>query len=212
MRALRTTFTVALVALAALAAVACAPTPTPKPPSGSTTTTSTAPPTTVVPATPPPYQPIGNPPAIGTLKFFNAAGVQITGGNINDAPFAAYIQSSSPGRVGDTKATLFGYLPKAGVDWDGWSGDLLSASSAYPKLTAPAALASSPLPLVSLTAADGPIAQLAATYPHTEAPGNAYYGLYNLRVKTSGPGQAVGPTFAQADIKITGSTWTVVYP
>ena len=152
------------------------------------------------------------PPAIGTLKFFNAAGVQITAGNINDAPFAAYIQSSAPGRVGDTKATLFGYLPKAGIDWDGWSGDQLSASTVYPNLSAPAALASSSLPLVSLTAGDGPIAALQATYPHTEAPSNAYYGLYNLRVKTSGPGQAVGATFAQADIKITGSTWTVVYP
>ena len=209
MRALRTTFAATVLAAAVIAVVACAPKP-PVEGGGGTTTTSTT--TSTVPATPPPYQPIGNPPAIGTLKFFNAAGVQITGGSINDAPFAAYVQSSAPGRVGDTKATLFGYLPKAGIDWDGWSGDQLSASTVYPSLSAPAALASSSLPLVSLTAGDGPIAALQATYPHTEAPSNAYYGLYNLRVKTSGPGQAVGPTFAQADIKITGSTWTVVYP
>ncbi len=204
MRKLRTTFSAAVVlAVATIAVVACAPTP--KPPTSTTTTTT-------VPATPPPYQPIGNPPAIGTLKFFNAAGTQITSGNITDAPFATYVQSSVAGRPGDTKATLFAYLPKAGIDWDGWTGDQLSASTNYPNATAPGALASSPLPLVKLTAGDGTIGAFQAAFPHTEAPANAYYGLYHLRVKTSGPGQPIGATFAQADIKITGSTWTVVYP
>src|SRR6478609_2205718 len=146
MRSLRTTFAATVLAAAVIAVVACAPKP-PVDGGGGTTTTSTT--TSTVPATPPPYQPIGNPPAIGTLKFFNAAGVQITGGNINDAPFATYVQSSVPGRVGDTKATLFGYLPKNGIQWNGWTGEALTASPNYPNLAAPSALASSPLPLVT---------------------------------------------------------------
>ena len=146
MRSLRTTFAATVLAAAVITVVACAPKP-PVDGGGGTTTTSTT--TSTVPATPPPYQPIPNPPAIGTLKFFNAAGVQITGGNINDAPFATYVQSSAPGRVGDTKATLFGYLPKNGVHWNGWTGEQLTASTELPEPPAPSALASSPLPLVT---------------------------------------------------------------
>ena len=208
MRSLRTAFTAtAVLAVAAFAVVACAPPPSGGGGGGTSTTT-----TTTVPQTPPPYQPLGNPPAIGTLKFFNAAGTQITSGNINDAPFAAYVQSSVAGRAGDNKATLFAYLPKAGIDWDGWSGEQLSSSTVYPNGSAPGALASSSLPLVSLTAGDSSIASFQAAYPHTVATSSPYYGLYHLRLKTSGPGQPPGATFAQADIKITGTTWTVVYP
>jgi len=35
-----------------------------------------------------------------TLSFYNAAGQKITGGNVGDAPFAAYVQSSVPARAG----------------------------------------------------------------------------------------------------------------
>ncbi len=137
MRPLRTTLAVTALALAAVAVAACAPTPS----GGGHAATTVAPTTTAVAPTPPPYEPLPNPPAIGRLKFFNAAGVQITGGNISDAPFAAYVQSSVAGRAGDTKATLYGYLPKSGVPYDGWSGELLTASPNYPNASAPSALA-----------------------------------------------------------------------
>ena len=138
MRALRTTFAATVLAAAAVAVVACAPTP----PVEAAEAVAPRPPRR--PRRPRwcrrrhrRTSPSANPPAIGTLKFFNAAGVQITGGNINDAPFAAYIQSSAPGRVGDTKATLFGYLPKAGIDWDGWSGDQLTRIDRLPERSRP---------------------------------------------------------------------------
>src|SRR6478609_1772735 len=62
-------------------------------------------------ASAPPFEP--DPSSLGGLRFFSAAGTEITSGNIDDAPFAAYVQTSGGGRPGDTKATLFGYLPRS---------------------------------------------------------------------------------------------------
>src|SRR6478735_5069479 len=125
--------------------------------------------------TAPPFEPLPNPPAVGTLKFFNAAGTQITSGSVNDAPFAAYIQSSVAGRSGDTKATLYGYLPKSGVPYDAWSGLQLTASPSYPIASAPGPLGSSALPLVSVTSGDSTLSSLAGTFPNTAT--DAYQGL-----------------------------------
>src|SRR6476659_3514098 len=108
----------------------------------------------------PPYAPDSN--SLGGLRFFNAAGAEITSGNVADAPLAAYIQTSDVGRPGDTKATLHGYLPKNGVDASGWSGEPLTASTIYPSAAAPGPLKDSPLPLVSLVAGDGTLLQLQA--------------------------------------------------
>ena len=156
----------------------------------------------------PPWEP--DPSSIGGLTFYDAAGNQITGGNVADAPFASYALASAPGRAGDNKATLFGYLPKNGVAIGAWTGEALSGSPTYPNASAPAPLNSSALPLVSLTGGDETIAQLAGDLPNTAT--DAYQGLYQLRVKTSGPGQPAGSTYDSADILISGSTWTVVYP
>jgi hypothetical protein len=155
----------------------------------------------------PPYEP--DPGSIGALTLYNASGSVVTGGNINDAPFAAYVQAGTPGRVGDTKATLFGYLPKSGVPTGAFSGEQLTASTTYPNASAPAALKASPLPLVSLTSADETVATLISDFPNTAT--DAYQGLYQLRLKTSGVGQAAGVAYDSADIQVTGSTWTLVY-
>jgi hypothetical protein len=156
----------------------------------------------------PPWEP--DPSSIGGLTFYDAAGNQITGGNITDAPFAAYVLAGTAGRAGDNKATLFGYLPKNGVAIGAWTGEAVSGSASYPNAAAPAPLNTSALPLVSLTAGDETIAILAGDLPNTAT--DAYQGLYQLRLKTSGPGQPAGTTYDSADILITGSTWSVVYP
>jgi hypothetical protein len=156
----------------------------------------------------PPYEPDAS--SIGSLAFFNAAGNVITSGNISDVPFASYVQASHAGRAGDNKATLFGYLPKNGVPIGSWTGEAISGSPTYPDPTAPAPLNTSPLPLVSLGSGDETIAILAGNLPNTAT--DAYQGLYQLRLKTSGPGQPAGTTYDSADIQITGSTWTQVYP
>jgi len=159
-------------------------------------------------ATAPPWEP--DPTSSGGLSFYNAAGVQITGGNITDAPFAAYVQASAPDRAGDTKATLFGYLPKNGVAIGAWSGEAMTASTNYPNATAPGALATSTLPVVTLGGSDETVAVLAGDLPNTAT--DSYQGLYQLRLKTSAAGVPAGTAYNSADILITGSTWTQVYP
>jgi hypothetical protein len=156
----------------------------------------------------PPWEPDAS--AIGGLTFYDASGQQISGGNINDAPFAAYVSAGAAGRAGDTKATLFGYLPKNGVAIGAWTGEAISGSPAYPNASAPAPLNGSSLPLVTLGSGDETIAQLAGDLPNTAS--DAYAGLYQLRLKTSGPGQAAGSTYDAADILISGNSWSVVYP
>jgi hypothetical protein len=159
-------------------------------------------------ATTPPYEP--DPHAEGTLTFFDASGNVVTSGHIDDRPFATYVQASHAGRAGDNKATLFGYLPKSGQDPGAFAGETMSASSVYPNSSAPGALGSSPLPLVKLTANDLNLADLQADFPNTAT--DAYKGLYQLRVKTSGEGQPPGDTYSASDVFIDGDTWTQVYP
>jgi Bacterial Ig-like domain (group 3) len=156
----------------------------------------------------PPWEP--DPSSIGSLTFYDAAGNQITGGSISDAPFASYVLAGGAGRAGDNKATVFGYLPKNGVAIGAWTGEALSGSTTYPNAAAPAPLGTSSLPLVSLTSGDLTIGGLAGDLPNTAT--DAYQGLYQLRVKTSGPGQPAGSTYDSADILISGTTWSVVYP
>jgi Bacterial Ig-like domain (group 3)/WxL domain surface cell wall-binding len=156
----------------------------------------------------PPWEPDAS--SIGGLTFYDAAGNQITGGNVNDAPFATYVLAGTAGRAGDNKATLFGYLPKNGVAIGAWTGEAISGSTTYPNASAPAPLGSSALPLVTQTSGDETIAQLAGDLPNTAT--DTYQGLYQLRLKTSGPNLPVGATYDSADILISGSTWSVVYP
>jgi len=155
----------------------------------------------------PPYEP--DPTSIGSLTFFDASGAVITGGNINDAPFATYVQASANGRVLDTKATLFGYLPKNGVAIGAWSGEQLSTSSSYGPVAGAPVSVSATKPVVKLTSGDLTIATLAGDFPNTAS--DAYQGLYQLRLKTSGTGSPAGASYDSADILITGSTWSVVY-
>jgi Bacterial Ig-like domain (group 3) len=156
----------------------------------------------------PPYEP--DPGSIGSIAFYNAAGAVVTSGSVNDTPFASYVLASHAGRAGDTKATVFGYLPKNGVPSGSWAGESLTASTTYPNAAAPAPLNTSALPLASLTATDSTLAQLVEDFPNTAV--DAYQGLYQIRLKTSGTGQPPDATYDSADIFISGTTWTQVYP
>ena len=79
----------------------------------------------------PPWEP--DPGSVGGLVFYNAAGTQITGGNVTDAPIAAYVEGTSTVRSGDTVATLYGYLPISGEPTSEWSG--LSSAGPRPSRT-----------------------------------------------------------------------------
>jgi hypothetical protein len=148
--------------------------------------------------------------SIATLALYDATGAQITGGTITDTPFASYAVSSATLRGGgDTKATLFGYLPKSGIAPGAWGGEQLSGSTNFPA----AAVGSVPAgaTAVSLTGADLTLATLAADFPNTAV--DAYQGLYQLRLRTSGgSGGGVSTPYAEADIFVSGTTWTQIYP
>jgi hypothetical protein len=164
----------------------------------------------------PPWEPVGNPPEVGGLTFYNAAGQQITGGQISSQPLAAYVQGTSIIQSVDTKATLFGYLPVNGQAPGEWSGEALSASTTYPNASAPASIpnnsGASALPLVTGGSTDESIATLESDYPNKDTSSDGYAGIYVLRLETSAAGVASDGNYDSADIQITGSTWSVVYP
>ncbi len=158
----------------------------------------------------PPWEPDAS--SVGGLTFYDAAGQVITGGNTTDSPLAAYVEGTGIVRAGDTKATLFGYLPVSGQTPGQWSGEALGASTTYPNTAAPAPLNAATLPVETGAAGDETVAQLALDFPNDDTSSDGYCGMYVLRLKTSAVGKAANTTYDSADIQITGSTWAVVYP
>jgi len=160
----------------------------------------------------PPWEPVANPPEVGGLIFYNSAGQQITGGSTTASPLAAYVQGTTPVQAGDTTATLFARTPVNGVAPGQWGGEELSGSTSYPNVSAPAALASSGLPLVTGAATDEDLAVYQEDFPNNDTSSDGYAGIFVLRLVTSAPGQGLTTSYDSADIQITGTTWSVVYP
>jgi hypothetical protein len=152
------------------------------------------------------------PNSAGSLAFFNAQGQQITGGNLTDAPLAAYVEGSVALRANDTKATLFAYTPVNGVAPGAWSGEQLSGSTVYPNASAPGALASATLPIVSGAATDASLSSYIGDLPNTDTSSDGYAGLYELRLKTAAQGVSQTATYDSAVIQVSGSTWSIISP
>jgi len=158
----------------------------------------------------PPWEP--DPGSVGGLTFFNAAGQQITGGNLTDSPIAAYVEGTATARSGDTVATLYGYLPKNGEAPAAWSGDQLGGSTTFPNASAPAPLNTATLPVETGAPGDEDISTLETDFPNTDTSNDGYAGLYQLRLYTNAAHKTQTTTYDSADILISGSTWTVDYP
>ena len=171
-------------------------------------------------ATPPWETPAS--PEVGNLAFFNAAGQQITGGNLTDAPLAAFVQGSATLRANDTKATLFAATPVSGVAPGQWATEQLSGSTVFPNASAPGSLGTSPLPVVTGADSDLSLAGYIGDFPNTDTSADGYSGLYVLRVFTSASGQSSTTSYDATDIQVnnvvttggvvTGGTWSVVFP
>jgi hypothetical protein len=157
----------------------------------------------------PPWEP--DPNSVGGLIFYNSSGSVITSGSINASPVAAYVLGTSTIRSGDTKATLFGYLPVKGDVPAEWSGEALGASTTYPNTHAAVPLNTSTLPVETGSSGDETFAQLEADFPNNDNSADGYAGMYQLRLRTSAPGEGLTITYDEADIHIQGSTWSVVY-
>lgn len=150
-----------------------------------------------------------DPDEAGSLLFFDSSGNPVTGGSIN-APIAAYAQGTAVLNAGDSSASLYGYLPKNGVAPGAWGGEVLAGPSAYPNTAAPAPV-SHTLPVVQQGAHDLTVADLEGDYANTDTSTDGYAGLYQLRLFSAGDsGQSAD--YDSADIQVTGSTWSVVYP
>lgn len=158
--------------------------------------------------TTPPWEPDRS--SVGGLVFYNSSGEAITSGSINDAPIAAYVQGTAAIRAGDTKATLYGYLPVSGQVPGQWSGEQMSASTTYPPATHPGNV-STTLPVLTGASDDESIATLAADFPNTDTSSDGYAGVYQLRLRTTAAGSPANVTYDEADILISGTTWSVLY-
>jgi hypothetical protein len=172
---------------------------------------------------PPPWEPIGNPPEVGGLLFFNAAGQEITGGSLTASPIAAYVEGTATIQAGDTKATLNGLTPVLGQAPGEWSGESVSESTAYPNAAAPAPLNTATLPVETGASGDETMAQYESDFPNTDtSTTDGYANMYVLRLTTAEPEVPPSTSYDSADIEVnnTGSTangipadsWIVVYP
>jgi Bacterial Ig-like domain (group 3) len=158
---------------------------------------------------PPPWEPIGSPPEVGALLLFNSAGKQITGGSINAQPIAAYVEGTATIQAGDTKATLYGYLPVKGQPPGEWSGEALGASTAYPNSAAPAPLNTSTLPVETGGSSDESVAILEADLPNNDTSDDGYANMYVLRLETAEPEVQPSTSYDSADIEVNNTSATV---
>ena len=163
----------------------------------------------------PPWEPDPTPSAAS--MFYNADGNQVTGGNVTDKPIAAYVEGAATVRAGDTKATLYGYLPVNGVP----SARGAARRSAPRRPTRmPARLAHSRRPRCRLRPV-APATSASPTwisdFPNTDTT--------SRRLRRALPAAAEDHRrrpagrrlkYDSADIQITGTgasaTWAVVYP
>ena len=121
--------------------------------------------------------------------FYNAAGQQVTGGNLTDSPVAAYVEGTSTIRSGDSVATLYGYLPVNGQPTSEWSGEQLGLTTTFPNTGAPPPLNTATLPVETGNSGDKNIATLETDYPNNDHSTDGYAGMYQLRLYTNAPRQ-----------------------
>lgn len=178
-------------------------------------------------ATSPPWEPDQS--ATGTVAFYDASGTVITGGSINDNPMAAYAVASAPVRAGDTRAVLDEAQPNPNSSPPSlWNNDQLSAVTTFPVTAAgaPASIKSLTTPVVTGAGGDLNLSDFIGEFPNTDPTGagcayaatpsgctnTAYQNIYQLRIKTLNTDGVLTDNYATADILVSGTTWTQIYP
>jgi hypothetical protein len=163
-------------------------------------------------ATLPPWYPGTN--SVGHVVFYDASGHLVRGGALTDQFVLYSVASSADYRSGDTKATVFAYTPVQGVPQDAWTGAQITATQfGYPFVDAPAPLSTATQPISISQPGDWTLAMYTAAYPNPQTTG-PYAGLYELRMKPSGPNIPTGPQYWNTVISVdtTAGTWSVYYP
>jgi hypothetical protein len=137
--------------------------------------------------------------SIGFITLYDKAGKAVKGGTLTDKPFVWKAVSSQKAPApydGDgRKASLLAYQPRKGAPPTDWSGDTLTAATAYPDAGHPTAQAG---------AEDFSLQDFLVGLPPR------WDGLIQLRMYFAAPGQAVlTGKYASTDIRVTGQTWAI---
>ncbi len=162
-------------------------------------------------ATTPGWEP--DPNSVGSVAFYNAAGVSVTTGSTTDAPMATYFVASGSGiAAADNKAYVVFATPTQGVDPASWTAiEQFSATTVFPNTSAPANIKSLTNAVVTSTAGDGTFGDHITNFPNNSSVAG-YQGLYQIRIYTTHAGGLGQPKYYSSDILVSGSTWTLVYP
>jgi hypothetical protein len=144
--------------------------------------------------------PYTDPSAVGYIGLCDQSGQQVTSGTITSAPFAWQVVSSAPARApynnAGRTATLYAFLPLEGFPPGDWSGETLTAASAYSNPTAPMAVA---------TSRDPSLNDFIEAYPPK------WNGLIQLRLYLDTTGQpAATKHYPALNIRVTGARWEAV--
>lgn len=151
-----------------------------------------------------------DPNLVGTITLYDAAGAEVTSGDLSDGQIAAYAVGSDVLPGGGSTATLFAYTPVA----DGgtpllpgeWTGLQLTANTA-PPASLPAGIPAGK-PVVPISAGATTLGQYVAGYP-SSVTAAGYENVYELRLRTDGPGSA-SVAYDAVDILVEGDSWSVV--
>jgi hypothetical protein len=156
------------------------------------------------------WQPDAN--DLGSLTFYDAAGHQITSGSLNDSPMAAYYVSNANATnfgANPTSGSLAFTTPVNGTNSGAWAGTQgVGAPNAFPVASLPGDLAGFTGAVVKGAATDGSFNDVQiASFPNTDT-ASGYANLYEIRMNVNG----VTNKWYAADIQVSGSTWTQVFP
>ena len=148
-----------------------------------------------------------NPDKVATpLKFYDAAGAEITTGTVAAKPFVPYASVAGELRPADTAASLFAYTANPGLVQGAWSGEQLTAANTYPVAAAPGVVGNNPA--VKVAASARSLAEYIEAFPSTTSnPG--FQDVYEIRLRT-GNAKGVGTSYASTYIKVSGASWSVV--
>ena len=172
----------------------------------------------------PPWEP--DPQSVGTINFYNASGTRITSGSIDAAPIAAYAVGSTTVRAGDHKAVLFAAQPNPNTATAGYNVDSLTGQVVFPPSSGPTNIRNMTTPVVTGSSGDLTLDDFIGEFPNSDPGGPgcayspsssgctnaAYENIYQLRMKTANSGGFETSKYDVADLLVSGTTWTQIYP
>jgi hypothetical protein len=145
----------------------------------------------------PPYHDLNS---VGGLYLCDKSGNAVSTGSIDDKPFTWFAVSRVPAPKGfggaGASATLYAYQPRQDAYPDRWNGDTLTAASGYQEGDRPTAVG---------TPLDFTLRDFLSEYPLM------WDDTVQLRMYFGSKAHGYdGTDYASADLKVTGTTWTML--